>query len=242
MAAFRAVQPVARLNEMVFWNFALLFTPLAARLLARNDQEGLNHLYWQTAAWIAVISFPIFALTFMLAQPRTVVMYGTRYEQSAVILSLLSFGYYFQATLGFNGITLMVFGKVRYLVTLSIIAFVVNLSANLLLIPRYGALGAAIGTGGTLVVHCILKQFGLMYGTGISLFRWYYFKVYFIIAMSILGLLLAQKTMSSFIYVCFPMAVLAFMILLRLSRQSLDIVPIFPELKRFSLARRFFGE
>ena len=123
-----------------------------------------------------------------------------------------------------------------------IIAFTVNLGANLLLIPRYGALGAAIGTAGALVIHCILKQFGLRDGTGVSLFGLHYFKVYFIIAMSILGLLLAQITMSSFIYVCFPIAVLAFMILLRLSRQSLEIVRIFPELKRFSLVRRLFGE
>src|SRR5882762_380357 len=60
VAAFRAVLPVAMLNMIVYQNFAYLFTPLASRMFVRNDREGINQLYWQTAVWIAVISFPIF--------------------------------------------------------------------------------------------------------------------------------------------------------------------------------------
>ena len=72
VAAFRAVQPTARLNQIVLQSFALLFTPAAARLFARDDREGINTLYWQNAAWMAIFSFPIFALTFSLAGPITV--------------------------------------------------------------------------------------------------------------------------------------------------------------------------
>lgn len=100
VAALRAVQPTAKLNQIVLTSFGVLFTPIAARLFARNDREGINNLYWQNAVWISVASFPIFVLTFSLAQPITVMLYGERYAQSALILALLSFSYYFNAALG----------------------------------------------------------------------------------------------------------------------------------------------
>src|SRR4029079_10495428 len=184
VAGFRAVQPAAGLNQLVMTSFQLLFTPLAARMFARNDREGVNNLYWQTAIWMAVIAFPIFALTFSLAQPLTVVLYTKAYADSAIILALLSFGYYFSTALGFNGLTLKVFGKVRYIVVINILAALINVGINLWLIPLYGPLWAAIGTCGTMVAHNIFKQLGLLFGTGISLFEWRHLKVYVIIILT----------------------------------------------------------
>ena len=148
VGAFRVIGPAAQLNQLVMSSFTLLFTPLAARMFAREDREGINELYWQTAIWIAVLSFPLFALTFSLAEPVTSTLFGERYEGSGVYLSLLSLGYYFNAALGFNGLTLKVYGRLRYIVTINILAALVNLGLNFILIPRYGALGAAIGTCG----------------------------------------------------------------------------------------------
>lgn len=242
VAAFRAVQPAAGLNQLVITSFQLLFTPLAARMFARNDREGINNLYWQTAIWMAVIAFPIFAMTFSLAQPLTVMLYTKSYADSGTILALLSLGYYFSTALGFNGLTLKVFGKLRYIVTINILAALVNIAINLLLIPRYGALGAAVGTCGTMIAHNIFKQAGLLFGTGISLFEWRYLKVYIVIGASALGLLLVQVLTSAPVYVSFALAALVSLFVLLANRKSLDVQQTFPELLRFPLARRLFGE
>lgn len=241
VAALRAVQPTAKMNQLVLSSFALLFTPLAARMFARDDREGINSLYWQTAIWIAIISFPIFALTFSLARPLTVLLYGARYEQSAMILALLSFGYYFNAALGQNGLTLKVLGKVRYVVAINVLAAVVNLGINLWLIPRYGALGAAVGTTSTLIAFNILKQAGLRLGTGISLFHRRYLGVYLTIALSALGLLLVQIIAAPSFYISFVLAGFVSLLVLRLNRNSLQVEQTFPELLRFRLARRLLG-
>src|SRR5205807_8081013 len=97
VAAFQAVLPVARLNMVVFSSFVVLFMPLAGRLFARGDHEAINELYWQSAVWIALISFPLLAVSFSLAEPVTVMLFGARYAQSAPILALLAFGHYFTA-------------------------------------------------------------------------------------------------------------------------------------------------
>jgi O-antigen/teichoic acid export membrane protein len=242
VAAFKAVHPAAMMNQLVMTSFALLFTPMAARLFARDDREGINNLYWQTAIWIAVFSFPIFALSFSLAEPLTVLLFGARYEQSAIILALLSLGYYFNAALGFNGLTLKVFGKLRYIVTVNIAAALVNVGVNLLLIPRYGALGAAIGTCSTLVAHNFFKQAGLAFGTGISLFEWRHLKIYAVIVLSALGLLLIQIVFSPPSLVSLALAGLASALVILINRKSLAIAQTFPELLRLPLMRRLFGE
>ncbi|HJZ49128.1 MAG TPA: flippase [Roseiflexaceae bacterium] len=248
VGAFRVVQPTAILNQFVLQSFTLLFTPIAARLFARDDREGINNLYWQTAIWTSILSFPIFALTFSLAHPITVLIYGKQWAGSAIILALLSFGYYFNAALGFNGLTLKVYGKLRYIVVINILAAVVNVLVNLWLIPLYGAFGAACGTCGTMIVHNVLKQAGLRFGTGISLFERKHVKVYLSIVIGALGLLALQSTLPAnyswkepYVYVSFAMAGLVSLIVVGLNRKDLNVAQTFPELLRFPLLRRLFG-
>jgi len=222
-------------------SFTLLFTPLAARMFARDDREGINRLYWQTAIWIAVLSFPIFALTFSLAGPVTVTLFGSRYADSATYLALLSLAYYFSAALGFNGLTLKVFGRLRYIVSINVTAALVNVGINILLIPRYGPLGAAIGTAATIVAHNILKQAGLLLGTGVRLFRVRDVGVYASIAVCAGLLLLVQLLLSPPVYVAFALAALASLAVVAFSRKSLRAAQTFPELMRFRLARVIAG-
>ncbi len=241
VAAFRAVLPVARLNMMVLQSFTFLFMPLASRMFARKDGRGINDLYWQSAIWIAMISFPIFVGTFSLAQPLTVILFGQRYADSGAILALLALGYYFNAALGFNGLTLRVFGKVRYLFAVDLIVAVATLGVNLVLIPRYGALGAAIGTCGTLLAQNLLYQIGLAFGTSISVFEWRYLKIYLIIIAGAVGVLLVQVLASPPLYVSFALAALASLAAIAVNRQSLKVKDTFPEVLRFPLARWIFG-
>ena len=63
VAVFAAALPLAMLNQTVMRNFSLLFTSSASKLFAKGDFEGINDLYWQTAVWLAILTFPIFALT-----------------------------------------------------------------------------------------------------------------------------------------------------------------------------------
>ncbi|MGZ4172086.1 MAG: flippase [Solirubrobacteraceae bacterium] len=238
VADYRVVQPAARLNVLVMTSFALLFTPVAARMFAREDRAGIRELYWRTAAWIAVFSFPIFAITSVSAHELTVGLFGERYASSAAILALLSTGYYFGAALGFNGLTLRVYGLVRYTVVISVAAAVANVALNLLLIPRYGAVGAGVGTCATLIVHNVLKQAGLRKGTGIAVFDWAHARVYVAI-VAVLGVLLALNLLlNPGTAVAVALVAVASVLLVRITRSNLRIGETFPELLRVPLLKR----
>jgi O-antigen/teichoic acid export membrane protein len=241
VGSLRVILPAAQVNMIVMGSFTLLFTPVAARLFARGDLKGISHLYWQTAAWIAVLSFPVFALTFSLSQPLTVALFGERYESSSTYLTLLALAYYFNVALGFNGLTLKVFGKVRFVVLISIAAALTNLALNVVLIPLYGALGAAIATSSTLIVHNILKQWGLRRGTGISLFQRENAVVYVSIAVTATALLVLHWLLRPPLWLVFPLAAVASLIVLMSSRRILRAGETFPEFARFRIIRLIVG-
>jgi O-antigen/teichoic acid export membrane protein len=238
VATYRAVVPVARLNMVVLQSFTFLFMPLASRMFARKDDSGINNLYWQTAIWITVITFPIFAVSFGLARPLTVLLFGERYVQSGIVLALLSLGYYFNAALGFNALTLRVYGKVRYIVMIDFLTLLASAGISLILIPRFGAVGGAIGTCGTLIVHNILNHVGLLFGTDIKLFQWQYLKVYSVILFGALSIFLFQWLLKPSIFIGVFIAALISLVVVGINRKSLDIENTFPEILRFPLVRR----
>jgi O-antigen/teichoic acid export membrane protein len=231
VARFRVVVPAAMLNQVVFSSFTLLFMPVASRMFSRSDTPGIRSLYWQTAIWMALLTFPIFALTFSFSEQVTVLLYEERYRDSAAVMAILAFGYYFNAALGFNGLTLRVFGKIRYTVVINLVAFVVSVVLCLVLIPPFGAIGGAIATGATLVIHNILKQAGLRLGTGISVFDPRTASVYAWIAGGALVLWAVQFAPLPLV-AQIGIAALVSLAILAANRAKLDIRATFPEFDR----------
>ena len=242
VANFRAVLPVGELNMVVYQSFTALFMPSAARMFARKEWSGINDLYWQTAIWIAVFSFPILMLTFSLAQPLTVMLFGERYADSAIILALLSLGYYFNAGLGFNNYTLRVFGKVRYIFIVDLIVTVATIILYWVLIPRYGAMGAAVATFGSLIAQNLFYQIGLKLQTNVSFFHWRYLRVYVTIILGATGMFLLQVFFNPPIYIDFGIAALISLLILRINHRALNVRETFPEILRLPMAHWFFGK
>lgn len=239
VASFRAVLPLARMNTLVILTFGMLYMPMASRLYARGDEGQLKELYWQSALWMTVLTFPIFLLTFSFARSTTVGLYGTAYAGSAPIMTMLAVGYFFHTALGFNGVTLRIYNKLRYTVSIDIAMAVLNVGVNLILIPRLGVIGAAIGTTATLCLHNVLKQLGLWRYTGWPLFRAKYAFLYSGLAGVALALLGLQALLPASLLVALPLATVVSLLALWVSRGLLEVDVLFPEARRLPLVGKF---
>jgi O-antigen/teichoic acid export membrane protein len=237
VAFFRAAVPAAQLNGVVMASFTLLYIPSAARLFAKADYLGINKLYWQTAAWMSVLSFPIFAVTFSLSHSLTVLLYGPRYEQSGLILALLSLGSYFNTALGFNLQTLKVLGRLRYVMVVSALGVLIDVVVSLFLISRYGAIGAGIGTAVALISYNLLLQAGLLPTPNFKALDRRYFSIYLTIALSAGGLLLIQTFAALSLYFAIPLAGCLSLLVLTVAKKQLNILETFPELLNFPFTR-----
>jgi O-antigen/teichoic acid export membrane protein len=237
VAEVRAVLPVAQLNEIVYANFSFLFIPIASRLFAQNRTRQLAELYLQTSVWVTVLTFPIFAATFFLSDPLTVLFFGQRYANSGPILAVLALASYFGAAVGFNIKTLRVYGNVRYAMIGDLIATLFALVSGLLLIPRYGAIGGAVAFCASTIVHGLLNQYGLWLATGISPFASASNRVNVAVVVAILGLVQLKQLWSPSLLFGLPLVALVSFLLVRLVRDSLRLESTFPEIQRIPLAK-----
>jgi O-antigen/teichoic acid export membrane protein len=240
VAAYGAVLPLARQNLLVYQSFSFLFVPAAARLFARHEGERLHDLYWRTSAWIAVATFPVFALTLSLAEPLTTLLFGPRYADAGAVLAILAVGHYVNAALGFNALTLRVQGAVRLIVAVDVASAIANIVASLILIGRFGALGAAIATSGTLVLQNVLYQAGLVSGP-IGWPERRALGVYVQLAIVALALLVIQSLLQLPFHVGALVAGAASLLVVGLNRATLQLDVYFPELRRIPVLSRLLG-
>jgi O-antigen/teichoic acid export membrane protein len=231
VAAYSAVLPIARQNLIVYQSFAVLFVPVAARLFARAEGERLRLLYWQTSAWIAVATFPALVLSVPLAGDVTVLLFGEAYRDSGIVLAVLAIGHYVSAAFGFNVMTLRVQGSIRIIVVADIVAAIVSVGGSLLLIPVWGALGAAVATTATLIAQNVLYQAGLRRSSvGVPAAR--HVAMYLAIAASILVLTAVQLALAPPLLIGILLGGVLWLGLLIGTRRPLDIGRYFPELRR----------
>jgi len=183
----------------------------------------------------------VFAMTFSMAKSLTVALYGARYESSWVFLQLLSFGYYFNVVTGFNGLTLKVLGKLRYVVVINVVAVVLNIGLNLALIPSLGALGASIATAVSMVIHNILKQAGLKLASGIKIFDWHYFSYYVVITVAALVIFLCQMFLTENVFILTAIVGIVSLLVVKLCQNKLNLEETFPEVLKLPLMKYVFG-
>jgi O-antigen/teichoic acid export membrane protein len=232
VAEFRAVLPVARLNQVVLVSFSYLFTPAAARLLTRDDTAGMRALYLRTTAWTTVLALPVLLVSFSLAPSVTVLLFGEEYRTAAAVLSVLSLGYFLNSALGFNAQTLKVIGRFRPIVFVDAVAVVVAVGLGWILIPRHGALGGAAATLSTHVVQNALHQVNLQRIAGIRARDLPHLRLYVPVALVAGALLAIELAWQPPLFVTLPMAAVASLGVLVASRQLLDVGQTFPEVAR----------
>jgi O-antigen/teichoic acid export membrane protein len=239
VAAFRAIVPLAKMNELIYDSFTMLYTPIAARLFARHDLPGLRYLYWRTATWVIVLTFPIFLATFGLAEPVTRLLLGEAYRGSASILAISAAGYYFSSAVGYNGPTLRVLGRVRYLATTDLLVVAISAPAAFLLMVWLGAAGAGLSLCGILVLQNVLYQVGLRRALDVSLNR----QTVMLFAMAYAtGLILfaAQQMLSLPGPVAIGLGAGLAVLFMMANHRSLDLASVFPEAKTVPVLRWLF--
>ncbi len=241
VANFRSILPFARLNLIVITSFAFLFTPTASRMYSRREAGSMNSLYWTNAVWVLVLTFPALLLTCVFAQPLTVALLGQRYHGSGIILALMSIGFFFDAILGFTVQTLRVEAKVRSIVITDIFTLVLAMALYLVLIPLYGAIGAACGAMMVMVFQNCAYFLCMRLTTSYGVLRWKH-AIAYVEAVTIALLLFGvQYFLEPHLAIDVVLVGLAAMLLLVLNRQTLQIGQMFPELARLPLIGRFLS-
>lgn len=141
--------------------------PQLSALFASNDRNGVRDVYRAATAWTMLLAWPVYLACAVLA-PELLLLFGDGYSEVASVVVLLSLAMLAATASGAVDVVLLMSGHTWLSLGNNLFAMVLNVGLNLVLIPRYGALGAAISWSIAIVLRNLLPLVQVRVIFGIS--------------------------------------------------------------------------
>jgi O-antigen/teichoic acid export membrane protein len=141
--------------------------PLYSALTERKDFEGLSNLYKTSTRWIFLIaSFVSIILVF--GSTLILWLFGKDFKNGFLPLIILTCGQLFSAAFGTNGTLITQTGHPKVNLVNSIFMLILNITLLLILVPRYGIIGASTSSALSLIGLNILRSIEIQFILKIS--------------------------------------------------------------------------
>jgi len=124
--------------------------------LKERDSESIEASMQTATCWVFSLVFPTFLILMLFSEQVLQILWGGQYTKASTALSILAFGYLIDALVGRVGSFLNSTGYTRYILYNNIAALSLNLILNIVLIPIYGIIGAAVATAASTLLTNIL--------------------------------------------------------------------------------------
>ena len=129
--------------------------PRLSGLLARGDINGARDVYRLSTAWLICVNWPIFLLTAIYA-PTVMQAFGNGYHSGWTVAMWLCLCMLVATGVGLVDIVLIMAGRTRWNLFNTLVALVVNIAVDVILLPRIGLIGAAVGWGAAILLTNLL--------------------------------------------------------------------------------------
>lgn len=164
---YGAAFPLSQALLLALSSFGYIYLPLISRLDEGDEHAGINRVYELSTKWIFVVTFPPFLLFTVFGEGTLSLFFGDKYAAASTAFAVLSLGFFTNAAAGRSRETISALGYPKYNLAINGIAFLTNIALNLVLIPLYSYLGAAVasaaafGTINILAVGLLKTKFGI---------------------------------------------------------------------------------
>jgi O-antigen/teichoic acid export membrane protein len=142
--------------------------PKFAELYARHDMQSLADTAHKATLLMTAFAAPVF-LVFLAAPEYIMNIFGSDFAAGAASLQILSVGQFINVAAGSVGVLLVMSGHERDFRNVQIVVGIVVLILNVMLIPRYGDVGAAVAATSAVIVQKFLFSYFVWIRLGILL-------------------------------------------------------------------------
>lgn len=147
VGVYTASLTLARLLQIGINAASYIFLPVATRFLRRENPRAVGLTYVTVTKWMVLLSMPLFLLFVLLPQRSLDFVYGPNYSAIVLPLQLAVAGAFAATLLGPGAPVQIAYGRVRLLAYNSIAAGLADVGIAVLLVPKYGYVGAATAWG-----------------------------------------------------------------------------------------------
>ncbi len=151
--AFSAI--LAQQSSVVMSAFASLFSPVIAGLHSRGDSDGLRNLYKTVTRWCMAFALPIIAIVMIMPELLLAFFGIVNSPEACMTARVIAVGQLVNVAVGNTGGLLVMTNHPWLTFANNAAAVVANIVLNVVLIPRYGIVGAAIATCAAIAIRNI---------------------------------------------------------------------------------------
>ena len=153
---YSAAATLATQTMIAGYAFNSILAPIIANLHSMNRSDEIRHVLQTTMRWVFTISVPV-CLVLVLFPKQLLGLYGSGFAVGSGVLIVLAL-----AQLGHAGVSalaqmLNMTGHQNLELFNSVGLLVLNIGLNVVLIPMYGPLGAAISTGSSILLVALVR-------------------------------------------------------------------------------------
>jgi O-antigen/teichoic acid export membrane protein len=129
--------------------------PQLASMFASGHRDRARALFGTATTWGIAATWPLF-LTLAIYSRTVLLVFGSRFEEGAGVLAILSLAMLLASATGPVDWVLLMGGKSGWNLLNTALALAVNIALNLVLIPRIGITGAAIAWAASIIVNSVV--------------------------------------------------------------------------------------
>ncbi len=136
--------------------FITIFSPIVSNLYNQAKRKELENLFKVVTRWVFTLTLPLFIIIAIFSK-SIMLIFGSEFVAGWIVLIILAFAQLVNVGTGPVGMLLQMTGKQYIDFANGWGLFLCNIGLNLWLIPIYGALGAALATGISLMLIHIAR-------------------------------------------------------------------------------------
>jgi O-antigen/teichoic acid export membrane protein len=154
---------------------ATVFAPYISDAYAKKDMAKLAEQYKTVTRWAFTLALPM-AIALFIESPDLMTLLGPGFASGALVLRILAVAQIAYVILGPGGLMLMMTDYNHLNFVNAILNLVLSIGLDFLLIPRFGAIGAAVAGSITIVFVNLLRLIQIYYFLHMHPYSWNYLK------------------------------------------------------------------
>lgn len=143
---YQAASQTSIFFSLVISGFSSIFIPMIADLYHRNDIEQLKELYRVSTKWGIYLAVPVMLVVLLFSQECITILFGKAYIAGGIVLVILSSAQFIHVAAGAVGPLMVMTGHQNRWFTLSGLMLLISIILNVILVPRWGLVGASCAT------------------------------------------------------------------------------------------------
>ncbi len=162
VGVYSAALQTSMVTLIILDSFNTIFTPMISDLYNKGENQKLEGLFKTVTKWTFTLTLPVFLVVCLLSA-NVLSLFGQEFKAGALCLIILCFGQLIRGAGGAAEYVLIMSGRTVLTLVNIIIGFLALVLLNVLLVPTYGMMGAAIASACSVIIIVVLRLSQILY-------------------------------------------------------------------------------